>query len=86
MMVQTGPIERMSSPSRSRRCRPRSTASATATHCGNEKHTVALMLMPRYVTFSIASTPAAVTGILTMMFGAMPAKCTACRTMAFASR
>ena len=47
MMVQTGPIGAMSLPSRSRRCRPRSTASATATHCGSEKHTVALMLMPR---------------------------------------
>ena len=64
----------MSWPARSRRRRPRSTASATATHCGSEKHTVALMLMPRYVASSIAGMPAAVTGILTMMLGASAAK------------
>ena len=74
MIVQTGPMVEMSLPSRSRRRRPRSTASATATHCGSEKQTVALMLMPRAVASSIAGMPAAVTGILTMMFGASAAK------------
>ena len=37
MMVQTGPIERISRPSFSRRARPRSTASATAMACGRVK-------------------------------------------------
>ncbi len=46
MMVQTGPMERISRPSFSRRARPRSTASATASACGRVKETVALMLMP----------------------------------------
>ena len=47
MMVQTGLIEAISLPSCSRRRRPRSTASATATHWGSVKLTVALMLTPR---------------------------------------
>ena len=55
MMVQTGPMERMSRPSFSRRARPRSTASATAMACGRVKETVALMLMPRYVASSMAA-------------------------------
>ena len=47
MIVHTGPMVEMSFPSRSRRFSPRSQASATATHCGSVKHTVALMLTPR---------------------------------------
>ena len=47
MMVQTGPMVEMSRPSASRRRSPRSTASATATHWGSVKQTVALMLTPR---------------------------------------
>ena len=47
MIVQTDPMVLMSLPSFSRRFRPRSNASATATHCGSEKETVALMLIPR---------------------------------------
>ena len=70
MIVHTGPIVAISFPSRSRRFRPRSTASATATHCGRVKHTVALMLMPRYVASSMAGIPARVTGIFTIMLGA----------------
>jgi len=54
-MVQTGPIVRISSPSFSRRARPRSTASATAMACGKVKETVALMLTPRYVHSSMAA-------------------------------
>ena len=71
MMVQTGPMVEISLPSRSRRCSPRSTASATAMHCGREKQTVALMLMPRYVASSMAGIPARVPGILTIMLGAI---------------
>ncbi len=70
MMVQTGPIVAIVFPSRSRRLSPRSTASATAMHCGSVKQTVALMLTPRYVASSIAGIPARVTGILTIMLGA----------------
>jgi hypothetical protein len=40
-MVQTGPIVATFLPSRSRLRRPRSTASATASDCGNVKLTVA---------------------------------------------
>ena len=47
IIVQTGPMAVMSLPSCSRRFSPRSTASATAMHCGKVKETVALMLMPR---------------------------------------
>jgi hypothetical protein len=58
MIVHTEPIEPMSLPSRSRRRRPRSKASATSRHWGREKQTVALMLMPRYVASSMAGIPA----------------------------
>jgi hypothetical protein len=47
MIVQTGPMESTSAPSASRRRRPRSIASATASACGTVKDTVALMLTPR---------------------------------------
>ena len=47
MIVQTGPIAAVSSPSASRRSSPRSIASATASACGTVKDTVALMLTPR---------------------------------------
>ena len=70
MIVQTGPMVEMSCPPASRRCRPRSTASATARHCGTVNDTVALMLIPRAVASSIASMPARVAGILTIMLGA----------------
>ena len=60
----------MSCPPARARCRPRSTASATATHCGTVKQTVALMLMPVTVAFFDGSMPARVAGILTIMFGA----------------
>src|ERR1039458_9033381 len=40
MRVQTGPMERISSPSFSRRTRPRSTASATAMACARVQETV----------------------------------------------
>ena len=46
MIVQTGPICEISSPSASRRLSPRSTASATAIVCATEKDTVALILTP----------------------------------------
>ena len=61
-------------------------ASPAATACGTVKETVTLMLMPRYVASSIASMPTAVAGILTMMFGAREAKCSAWATRAAASR
>ena len=47
MMVQTGPMSAAGLPSFSRRRSPRSTASATATHWGSVKLTVALMGTPR---------------------------------------
>ena len=62
MIVHTGPIVVMSPPSRSRRSRPRSTASATASACGTLKDTVALMLIPRAVASSIAQIPASSPG------------------------
>jgi hypothetical protein len=43
--------------------------------------TVALMFAPRYVASSIATMPAAVTGIFTAMLGARPANRTAWSTM-----
>jgi hypothetical protein len=46
MIVQMGPMVAISLPSLSLRFKPRSTASATAMHCGRVKDTVALMLMP----------------------------------------
>ncbi len=73
-------------PPASRRCRPRSTASATASACGTVKQTVALMLIPAAVTVSIASTPALVTGIFTCMLGARAPKRIACSTMRAGSR
>ena len=86
MMVQTGPMVLVSSPAASRRFSPRSTASATATHCGSVKETVALMLMPSAVASSIAAIPARVAGIFTIMFGARAWKCCAWRRSALASR
>ena len=80
MIVQTGPMPLTSWPAASRRRSPRSTASPTASAWGTVKETVALMLIPRAVTSSIAAIPADVAGILTMMFGARPSKCTACST------
>jgi hypothetical protein len=44
--------------------RPRSMASAAATHCAAVKLTVTLMLTPRQVASSMAAMPAAVAGIL----------------------
>ena len=82
MMVQTGPMRETSWPSASRRVSPRSTASATARHCGSVNDTVALMLMPSAVAASIAGMPALVAGILTIMFGARPSKRRACSTIA----
>ncbi len=84
MMVQTGPMRETSWPSDSRRFSPRSTASATARHCGSVNDTVALMLMPSAVAASIAGMPALVAGILTIMFGARPSKRRACSTIASA--
>ena len=46
MMVQTGDISEISFPSASRRFKPLSTASATASDWGTVKHTVALMFTP----------------------------------------
>ena len=74
MIVHTGPMGAISLPSRPGRERPRSTASATAMACGTVKLTVALMLTPRQVASSMASIPAAVTGIFTMILGAIPAE------------
>ena len=67
---------------RSRRCNPRSTASAVAMAWGTEKQTVEVMVMPRAVASSMAWTPAFVTGSFTRMLSAMPAKTRACSTMA----
>lgn len=47
MIVMTGPIRSVASPSASRRRRPRSTASAAATAWATEKLTVQLTLTPR---------------------------------------
>ncbi len=86
MIVTIGDIAEVSSPAAARRARPRSTASAAASACGTVNETVALMLMPRNVASSMASMPAAVAGNLTCMFGARPAKRTACSTMRTGSR
>src|SRR6266550_1768860 len=86
MIVHTGPIDSMALPSASRRLSPRSTASATAMHCGRVNETVALMLIPRYVTSSIATIPALVAGILTIMFWARRLNAIAFSTIAAASR
>ncbi len=86
MMVQTGPMVEMSLSSFSRLRRPRSTASATAIDWGSVNEAVALMLTPRKVASSMASMPAQVMGILTIMFGASPLKYTACSRMAWGSR
>ncbi len=47
MMVTTGPMVEMSSPSASRRFRPRSMASPLATAWATVNDTVTLMLTPR---------------------------------------
>ena len=86
MIVQTGPIDLMSLPSISRRCRPRSTASATAMHCGRLKQTVALTLSPRWVASSMAAMPARVAGIFTITFGARRLNLIAFSSIAPASR
>ena len=64
---------------------------APAAHPGRHLHlpnyeTVALMLTPRKVASSIASTPALVAGIFTIILGARLLKSTACSTNAFALR
>jgi len=86
MIVQTGDIALVSSPAASRRRRPRSTASATASACGTVNETVALTLIPFAVISSSAAIPARVTGAFTCMFGASPAKAIACSVMRAGSR
>ncbi len=86
MIVQTGDIVLTSSPASSRRRRPRSTASATASDCGTVKQTVALTLIPAAVMSSSAWIPARVTGAFTCMFGASPANRIACSVILAASR
>jgi hypothetical protein len=61
-------------------------ASPAASACGTEKETVTLMFTPRYVASSMASMPTDVAGILTMMFGARDAKCSAWSARARADR
>ncbi len=84
--VQTGPIVSMGRPADSRRDSPRSTASATATACGNVNDTVALMLIPAAVASSMAGIPELVAGIFTIMFGARAANRRACSSIRCESR
>jgi hypothetical protein len=81
MMVMTGPMSSVRSPSASRRRRPRSTASAAASAWATLKLTVQLTLTPRYVASSITSTPTCVAGNFTMMLGASEAKWTPCASI-----
>ena len=76
MIVITGPMSSVRSPSASRRLRPRSTASAAATACATLNETVALIDTPRYVASSMTAMPTFVAGNLTMMFGATSVKWT----------
>ena len=78
---QTGLNRPSSPPSATKRAIPRSTASPTAIAWATLKATVALMTTPRAVASSIATSPAAVVGNLTWMFGASVSKWTACSTI-----
>ena len=86
MIVTTGPILDTSSPAASRAFSPRSMASPAATAWATVKETVTLMLTPRRVASSMASTPVLVAGIFTMMFGARFEKYSAWSASALALR
>ena len=86
MIVHTGAIVEVSSPACSRRSRPRSTASATASDWGTVKQTVALIDAPAAVSSSTAAMPAAVAGTLICMLGASEAKCSPCSVSRCVSR